>query len=93
MWQLQRNKADEVTITDTMKLWERVVEARLRAEVSICEQQYGFMPKKTTTDEVFALRMFIEKYREGQRELHCVFVDLEKACDRTGCPERNCGIV
>ncbi|KAK3517166.1 hypothetical protein QTP70_000241 [Hemibagrus guttatus] len=35
-----------------MKLWERVVEARLR------------------------------KYRDGQRELHCVFVDLEKAYDR-----------
>ena len=29
-----------------------------------------------------ALRMLMEKYREGQRELHCVFVDLEKAYDR-----------
>ena len=27
---------------------------------------------------MFALRMLMEKYREGQRELHCVFVDLEK---------------
>ncbi|KAF3691410.1 hypothetical protein EXN66_Car007085 [Channa argus] len=27
-----------------MKLWERAMEARLRAEVNICEQQYGFMP-------------------------------------------------
>ena len=26
--------------------------------------------------------MLREKYREGQSELHCVFVDLEKACDR-----------
>lgn len=69
-------------MSHTMKLWERVVEARLRAEVSICEQQYGFMPKKSTTDAVFAMRMLIEKYREGQRELHCVFVDLEKAYDR-----------
>ena len=69
-------------MSHTMKLWERVVEARLRAKVSICEQQYGFMPKKSTTDAVFALRMLIEKYREGQRELHCVFVDLEKAYDR-----------
>ncbi|KAK3556885.1 hypothetical protein QTP70_022382, partial [Hemibagrus guttatus] len=24
----------------------------------------------------------MEKYRDGQRELHCVFVDLEKAYDR-----------
>ena len=69
-------------MSHTMKLWERVVEARLRAEGSICEQQYGFMPKKSSTDVVFALRMLIEKYREGQRELHCVFVDLEKAYDR-----------
>ncbi|XP_061621461.1 uncharacterized protein LOC133474126 [Phyllopteryx taeniolatus] len=69
-------------MSHTMKLWERVVEARLRTEVSICEQQYGFMPRKSTTDALFALRMLMEKYREGQKELHCVFVDLEKAYDR-----------
>ncbi|KAK2910488.1 hypothetical protein Q8A73_008203 [Channa argus] len=69
-------------MSHTMKLWERVVEARLRAEVNICEQQYGFMPRKSTTDAVFALRTLMEKYREGHRELHCVFVDLEKAYDR-----------
>ena len=33
-------------MSHTMKLWKRVVEARSRAKVSICEQQYGFMPKK-----------------------------------------------
>ena len=40
------------------------------------------MPGKGTTDAMFALRMLMEKYREGQIELHCVFVDLEKAYDR-----------
>ncbi|KAK3524342.1 hypothetical protein QTP70_028051 [Hemibagrus guttatus] len=65
-----------------MKLWERVVEARLRKVVEICEQQYGFMPRKSTTDAIFALRILMEKYRDGQRELHCVFVNLEKAYDR-----------
>ncbi|KAF7705610.1 hypothetical protein C0J45_7134 [Silurus meridionalis] len=65
-----------------MKLWERVVEAKLREEVTICEQQFGFMPRKSTTDAFFALRMLIEKYREGRKELPCVFVDLEKAYDR-----------
>ncbi|MCJ8731973.1 hypothetical protein PDJAM_G00205620 [Pangasius djambal] len=29
-----------------------------------------------------ALRTLMEKYRDGQRELHCVFVDLDKAYDR-----------
>ncbi|KAK3569279.1 hypothetical protein QTP86_026572, partial [Hemibagrus guttatus] len=69
-------------MSHTMKLWERVVEARLRKVVKICEQQYGFMPRKSTTDAIFALRILIEKYRDGQKKLHCVFVDLEKAYDR-----------
>jgi len=69
-------------ISHSMKLWERVVEARLRNEVLISEQQYGFTPGKSTTDAMFALRVLMEKYKEGQKELHCVFVDLEKAYDR-----------
>ena len=40
------------------------------------------MPGKETPDAMFALIMLREKYREGQSELHCVFVDLEKAYDR-----------
>ena len=65
-----------------MKLWERAVEARLGRGVTFSEQQYGFMPRKSTTDAIFALRVLMEKYREGQKELHCVFVDLEKAYDK-----------
>ena len=61
---------------------ERIIETRLRDRVKISKQQYGFMPGKGTTDAMFALRMLMEKYLEGQRELHCVFVDLEKAYDR-----------
>ena len=62
----------------TMKVWKRIIETRLRDRVEINKQQYGFMPGKKTTNVMFGLRMLIEKYREGQRELHCVFVDLEK---------------
>ena len=69
-------------ISHTMKVWERIIEARLRDRVEISKQQYGFMPGKETTNAVFALRMLMEKYREGQREQHCVFIDLEKAYDR-----------
>ena len=59
-----------------------IIEARLRDRVEISEKQYGFMPGKGITDAMFALRMLMEKYREGQRELYCVFMDLEKAYDR-----------
>ena len=65
-----------------MKLWERIVEKRLRSDLKFSNQQYGFMPGKSTTDALFALRVLMEKYREGQNELHCVFVDLEKAYDK-----------
>ena len=66
----------------TMKVWERIIEAKLRDRVEISKQQYGFMLGKGTTDAMFALRILMEKYREGQRELHCVFMDLEKAYGR-----------
>ena len=40
------------------------------------------MSGKGITDAMFAIKMLMEKYGEGQKELHCVFVDLEKAYDR-----------
>ena len=63
------------------------IEAGLRDRVAISKQQYEFMPGKGTTDAMFALRMLMEKYKEGQRKLHCVFVDLEKA------KKKSCGTV
>ena len=69
-------------IGQTMKLWERIIERRLRRDLTFSNQQYRFMPGKSTTDALFALRVLMEKYREGQKELHCVFVDLEKAYDK-----------
>ena len=69
-------------MSHTTKIWERIIEARRRDRVEISKQKYGFMSEKGTIDAIFALRMLMEKYREGQRELDCVFVDLEKAYDR-----------
>ena len=66
-------------ISHIMKVWERIIESRLRDRVEISKQQYGFMPGNGTTDAMFALRMLMEKYRKGQRKLYCVIVDLEKA--------------
>ena len=69
-------------MSHAMKILERVIETRLRQVVNISDEQFGFMPGRSTTDAIFALRMLMEKYREGQKELHCVFIDLEKAYDR-----------
>ena len=69
-------------ISHTMKIWERIINDRIRREVNISDEQFGFMPGKGTTDAIFALRRVIEKHREKERELHCIFIDLEKAYDR-----------
>ena len=65
-----------------MKLWERIIEARLREIVNIRDYQFGFRPVMSTTEPVFALRQLQEKCREKNKDLHMVFVDLEKAFDR-----------
>ena len=50
-----------------MKLWERVIEARLREIVNIRENQFGFRPGMSTTEPVFALRQLQEKCREKNK--------------------------
>ena len=67
-------------LSQTMKIWERVLEPRQSKEVMICE--YNLMPRKSTTDARFVLRVLMEKYREARKELYCVFVDLDKPYDR-----------
>ena len=69
-------------MSHTMKLWERVIQARIRMEVMIAQQQFEFMPGRSTTDAIFCLRMLLEKWTEGKKAVHCAFIDLEKAYDR-----------
>ncbi|KAI5724884.1 hypothetical protein M8J77_008337 [Diaphorina citri] len=69
-------------MSHTMKIWERIVETRLREEASTSEEQFGFMLGRGTTDGVFAIRKVMEKCREMQRDVHAVFIDLEKAYER-----------
>ena len=66
----------------TMKIYERVIEARIRDETNVSEEQFGFMARRGTTDAIFILRQVMEKYREKEKEMHLVFIDLEKAYDR-----------
>ena len=66
----------------TFKIWERVLDRRVRECTDIHESQFGFMPGRSTTDATFILKQTIEQYREGQKNICVTFIDLEKAYDR-----------
>src|SRR4029077_10651902 len=65
-----------------MKVFERVVERKLRSSITIDEQQFGFRPGRGTTDAIFIVRQMQEKFLGKKKELWMAFVDLEKAFDR-----------
>jgi hypothetical protein len=69
-------------MSHTMKLWERVIEHRLRMVTTVSEKQFGFMPGRSTMEAIYLLRRMVEKYRAKKNDLHMVFIDLEKAYDR-----------
>ena len=69
-------------LTHTFKIWERVLDRRVRECTDIHESQFGFMPGRRTTDAIFILKQTTEQYREGQKDICVTFIDLEKAYDR-----------
>ncbi|RZB42155.1 Ganglioside-induced differentiation-associated protein 2 [Glycine soja] len=69
-------------MSHTMKLWERVIERKLRKETQVTENQFGFMPGRSTMEAIYLLRRVMEQYRMDQQDLHLIFIDLEKAYDR-----------
>jgi len=66
-----------------LKIYERVIERRIRERVHIHENQFGFMPGRGTMDAIFILRQVQvqEKILEGNNKRYWTFVNLQKSFD------------
>jgi hypothetical protein len=62
-----------------MKLWERVIEHRLRR---VTKNQFGFMPGRSTMEAIFLVRQLMERYKQQKKELYMVFIYLEKTYNK-----------
>lgn len=71
-------------MSHTMKIWERIISNRISPIIlpKIHANQCGFVPEKSTSDAIQAMRILIEKFRDAVEDLHIIFIDLEKAFDR-----------
>ena len=64
-----------------LKVYEKVLEGRLREIVHVDDRQFGFMSCRSTTSALFIMKQMQQKYGEKRKKLFHVFVDLEKAFD------------
>ena len=59
-----------------------MIKKRLQKDISVSENQFDFMPGRSTIEAIYLLRRLMKLYRDRKVDLHLVFVDLEKAYNR-----------
>jgi hypothetical protein len=69
-------------MSHTMKIWERIIEHRLRGVTNITENQFDFMSGRSTMEAIFLIRQLMERCREQKKDIHMIFIDLEKTYNK-----------
>jgi hypothetical protein len=69
-------------MSHTMKLWGRIIEHRLRGVTNVTENQFDFMPERSTMEAFFFIRQLMERCKEQKKDLHMIFIDMEKTYDK-----------
>ena len=82
--QLCQNYRTISLISHPSEVMLKIILNRLQpqAEEIIAEEQAGFRTGRSTTDQIFNLRILCEKYLQHQQNLTHVFIDFKKAFDR-----------
>ena len=82
--QLCKNYRTISLISHPSKVMLKIILNRLKpmAENIIAEEQAGFRPGRSTIEQIFNLRILMEKYKDHQQDLYHVFIDFKKAFDR-----------
>jgi len=87
---LCKNKGDNnyqciKLLSHTMKLWERVIEGWLRKDILISKNQFDFVLGRSTTEAIHLIMRLVELHTDRKKDLHLVFIDLEKAYEKVPC--------
>jgi len=56
-------------VSHSVKIREKIIEKRIRSEKSMSQNQFGFMPGKSTMKLLFYIRQLVEKYRENNEKM------------------------
>jgi hypothetical protein len=93
---LYKNKGDKKTcdncrgialLNAKSKIFSRIILNRIQdlIDCQLLEIQSGFRSNRSTIDQIFALKMTMERRREFNKPLFMCFIDIAKAYDSINC--------
>ncbi|CAF2995669.1 unnamed protein product [Rotaria sp. Silwood2] len=70
-------------LTAASQGFSRIILNRIQnlVDIQLLEHQAGFYKNRSTTDQIFILKLIMEKTQEFNRPLHLCFIDNQKAYD------------
>ena len=80
--QSQINTKSNFCIVYCMSRFQRVKDPTEQAQTSSRKEQVGSCMGRSTKEQIFNMRVLMEKYQQHQQDLYHVFTDFRKALDR-----------